>query len=83
MKRVRRLLFPVKLPNRRNFIIQQIVSCSAVKNEEDYIVDIKVKTVTLTEAGVEKTEKAFGIENLYDHANVLINHHIHKPSRRM
>ena len=47
-----------------------------LKEEEDFTVDIKLRTVTLTEAGVEKAEKAFGIENLFDHANVLINHHI-------
>lgn len=44
--------------------------------EEDYTVDIKVKSVALTEKGANKAEKAFGIENLYDHANVTLNHHI-------
>ncbi|WP_136607120.1 preprotein translocase subunit SecA [Paenibacillus dokdonensis] len=44
--------------------------------EEDYTVDIKVKSVALTEKGVAKAERAFGIENLYDHANVTLNHHI-------
>ncbi|OAB41846.1 preprotein translocase subunit SecA [Paenibacillus antarcticus] len=44
--------------------------------EEDYTVDIKVKSVALTETGAGKAEKAFGIENLYDHANVTLNHHI-------
>ncbi|USB32827.1 preprotein translocase subunit SecA [Paenibacillus sp. YPG26] len=44
--------------------------------EEDYNVDIKVKAVSLTEKGVAKAEKAFGIENLYDHAHVTLNHHI-------
>ncbi|OAB37687.1 preprotein translocase subunit SecA [Paenibacillus macquariensis subsp. defensor] len=44
--------------------------------EEDYTVDIKVKSVALTEKGASKAEKAFGIENLYDHANVTLNHHI-------
>ena len=32
--------------------------------------------VTLTDTGVEKTERAFHIENLFDHANVLLNHHV-------
>ncbi|MUT64996.1 preprotein translocase subunit SecA [Paenibacillus sp. NEAU-GSW1] len=49
---------------------------SRLKEEEDYTVDIKLRTVMLTEAGVEKAEKAFHIENLFDHANVLLNHHI-------
>ncbi|OAB42947.1 preprotein translocase subunit SecA [Paenibacillus glacialis] len=44
--------------------------------EEDYTVDIKVKSVALSEKGAGKAEKAFGIENLYDHANVTLNHHI-------
>ncbi|GIO33309.1 MULTISPECIES: preprotein translocase subunit SecA [Paenibacillus] len=44
--------------------------------EEDYTVDIKVKSVALTEKGVAKAERAFGIENLYDHAHVTLNHHI-------
>ncbi|CAM2935463.1 preprotein translocase subunit SecA [Paenibacillus sediminis] len=44
--------------------------------EEDYTVDIKVKSVALTEKGVAKAERAFGINNLYDHANVTLNHHI-------
>ncbi|WP_308636636.1 preprotein translocase subunit SecA [Paenibacillus silvisoli] len=47
-----------------------------LKEEEDFTVDIKMRSVTLTDAGVEKAEKAFGIENLFDHANVLLNHHI-------
>jgi len=44
--------------------------------EEDYTVDIKMRTAMLTENGVSKAERAFGIDNLYDHNNVLINHHI-------
>jgi len=47
-----------------------------LEREEDYTVDIKVKSVALTEKGVAKSEKAFGIENLYDHSNILLNHHI-------
>ncbi|XEC95386.1 preprotein translocase subunit SecA [Paenibacillus tarimensis] len=47
-----------------------------LQGEEDYTVDIKLRSVMLTEAGVEKAERAFAIENLFDHANVLLNHHI-------
>ncbi|PLT48441.1 preprotein translocase subunit SecA [Paenibacillus sp. FSL W8-1187] len=49
---------------------------SRLKLEEDYTVDIKLRSVTMTESGVEKAERAFGIENLFDHANVTLNHHI-------
>ena len=47
-----------------------------LQEEEDYTVDVKLRSVTLSEAGVEKAERAFGIENLFDHAHVLLNHHI-------
>lgn len=49
---------------------------SRMKEEEDFTIDIKLKNVMLTEEGVNKSERAFGIENLFDHANVTINHHI-------
>ncbi|MNO62842.1 preprotein translocase subunit SecA [compost metagenome] len=44
--------------------------------EEDYTVDIKVKSVALTEKGVAKAERAFGIDNLYDHNHITLNHHV-------
>ncbi|MDI3256919.1 MAG: preprotein translocase subunit SecA [Kyrpidia sp.] len=47
-----------------------------MKPDEDYTVDEKAKSVTLTEQGVQKAERFFNIQNLYDHANVLIHHHI-------
>lgn len=47
-----------------------------LKPEEDYTVDIKVKAVSLTEKGVAKAERAFGIDNLYDHKHVTLNHHV-------
>ena len=36
------------------------------------------KGVTLTEAGIEKAEKAFGIDNLFDLAHVRLNHAINQ-----
>ncbi|HEX7058164.1 MAG TPA: preprotein translocase subunit SecA, partial [Bacilli bacterium] len=44
--------------------------------EEDYTVDAKLKTVSLTESGVAKAERAFGIENLFDHSQITLNHHV-------
>ncbi|QDY84412.1 preprotein translocase subunit SecA [Paenibacillus polymyxa] len=44
--------------------------------DEDYTLDIKVKSVALTENGVSKAENFFGLENLYDQESVTINHHI-------
>lgn len=42
--------------------------------EEDYTIDEKQKTVAPTEAGVAKMEKMLGVENLYDTANLELNH---------
>lgn len=44
--------------------------------ETDYTLDEKAKNVMLTDEGVAKAEQAFHIENLFDHANVTLNHHI-------
>ena len=76
MKRVPRLLFRDKLRKSTELYGTADRFVSRLKEEEDYTVDIKVRSVTMTEAGVEKAERSFGIDNLYDHANVLINHHI-------
>ena len=45
---------------------------------EDYIVDEKARSATLTKHGVEKAEKWFGIENLSDSENATISHHINQ-----
>jgi len=49
---------------------------SRLKVDEDFTIDVKLRNTILTESGVEKAERAFGIENLFDHANVTVNHHI-------
>ena len=49
-----------------------------LRNEEDYTYDEKTKNVQLTDTGVEKAEKAFNIENLYDSAHVQLNHHLNQ-----
>ena len=36
-----------------------------LKREKDFTFDIKTKTCTLTDSGVDKAEKMFGIKNLY------------------
>ena len=44
--------------------------------EEDFIVDEKARTAVLTQHGIEKTERFFGIENLSDPENASIYHHV-------
>ncbi len=47
-----------------------------LKNEEDYSIDEKERSVVLTEQGTEKAEKAFNIDNLSDPENNELNHYI-------
>lgn len=48
----------------------------SLKANEDYTVDIKTKNVQLDEAGIEKAERAFQIDNLYDVRHAVLLHHI-------
>ncbi|HEX5565206.1 MAG TPA: preprotein translocase subunit SecA, partial [Sporosarcina sp.] len=49
-----------------------------LKKEEDYSYDETTKGVVLTEKGIERAEKAFSIENLFDLTHVRLNHAINQ-----
>ncbi|QGH34105.1 preprotein translocase subunit SecA [Gracilibacillus salitolerans] len=49
-----------------------------LKNEDDYTFDEKSKGVQLTEEGMNKAERFFNIENLFDLNNVTLMHHINQ-----
>lgn len=46
--------------------------------DQDYTYDETTKGVVLTEEGIEKVEKAFGIDNLFDIKHVRLNHTINQ-----
>src|SRR5919107_1544609 len=52
-----------------------------LKSGEDYEVDEKKQQVAPTESGVEKVEKALGIENLYDDVNTNLVNHLNQALR--
>ncbi|GEK35778.1 preprotein translocase subunit SecA [Enterococcus thailandicus] len=52
-----------------------------LKEEEDYKIDVQSKTIGLTEAGIEKAEETFGLENLYDLENTALTHHLDQALR--
>lgn len=56
--------------------IQANAFVSRLKKDEDFTYDEKTKGVQLTEEGMTKAEKAFGIDNLFDISHVALNHHI-------
>ncbi len=63
-----------------NLYIQADVFAKGLK-EEDYDYDEKARHVVLTEAGMEKAERFFGLDNLYDLKNVALLHHIQNAIR--
>ena len=65
--------------------LKKVVYASVDEKEEeheaddvDYVVDEKAKTATLTAKGVERAERAFGLENLADMENATLTHHINQ-----
>ena len=49
--------------------------------DADYIVDEKARTTVLTESGIKKAEKHFGVENFSDPENATLAHHINQAIR--
>lgn len=47
-----------------------------LKKDEDYNIDEKMRASTLTPEGIEKIEKALGVENLYAGGDISTVHHI-------
>ena len=48
----------------------------ALKEKEDYVIDLESKTISLTEQGVDKAEEVFHLDNMYDVENGPLIHHI-------
>src|SRR6058998_3760705 len=47
-----------------------------LKRDVDYTIEEKTRTAALTEEGNEKVERALGVTNLYDLANMDLVHHV-------
>lgn len=52
-----------------------------LKEEEHYALDEKLKSATLTDAGVEEAEKMLGIENIYTDRGIKYVHHLETAVR--
>jgi preprotein translocase subunit SecA len=47
-----------------------------LQRDRDYEVDEKKRTIAITEEGISRVEQILGVENLYDHVNVDLVHHL-------
>ncbi len=52
-----------------------------LKKGEDYEVDEKARSVQLTEAGIDKMERAFSVDNLYNPEYLNLLHHVQQALR--
>jgi len=47
-----------------------------LRAEEDFVLDEKFRTVTLTDNGISRVEELLGMPNLYDQGNIQYVHHL-------
>ncbi|MGT2951265.1 preprotein translocase subunit SecA [Streptococcus cuniculi] len=50
-------------------------------DEDDYIIDVPSKTISLSDSGIDKAESFFKLKNLYDIENVALTHFIDNALR--
>jgi preprotein translocase subunit SecA len=53
----------------------------SLKRDDDYAVDEKKKQIELTDSGIEKAERALGIDNIYTDAGIKFVHHLETAVR--
>ncbi|GAB3065817.1 preprotein translocase subunit SecA [Salinicoccus sesuvii] len=58
--------------------IQANAFVKMLKEDEDFTYDIKTKNIQLNDEGMEKAEKWFKVDNLYDVKHVNLLHHINQ-----
>lgn len=66
---------PAELYRKINHVVTQL------RNEEHYEIDEKGKSrgsVVLTDDGIEEVQRLLNIENLYDHNNIMLVHHLNQ-----
>lgn len=54
---------------------------STMKENEDYTVEEKHRAIIMTDAGIEKAEKALGLESIYTDAGIKYVHHLETAVR--
>ena len=64
--------------NSNSLYIEANRAVKNLKEDEDYTVDLKTKSVSLTEEGSKKIEKILNIKNLYDIDNAGLVHHLNQ-----
>lgn len=72
------LIISGKANDRETYYVQANQFVKMLKEDTDYTYDIKTRNIQLNDEGMEKAEKWFKIENLYDVKHVNLLHHINQ-----
>jgi len=64
-----------------NIYTQADFFVKGLKENEDYIMDEKTRSINLTDEGSKKCETYFHIDNLYDINNTVLVHHVNQALR--
>jgi preprotein translocase subunit SecA len=64
-----------------NLYLQADRFAKNLKADADYEIDVRAKSILLTEQGVDKAEQAFRIDNLYNLSHTQLLHHINQALR--
>ncbi|MCJ1996363.1 preprotein translocase subunit SecA [Lactococcus piscium] len=66
---------------RADQFVKQLNGREDYEEGDDYKVDVQSKTIGLTEEGIDKAEKFFAIDNLYDLENAALTHYVDNSLR--
>ncbi|MDR0847128.1 MAG: preprotein translocase subunit SecA [Lactobacillales bacterium] len=61
--------------------IQADLFAKSLTEEEDYTIDVQSKTISLTDAGMDKANDYFHVTNLYDIENTALTHYVEQALR--
>ncbi|MCJ1976746.1 preprotein translocase subunit SecA [Lactococcus piscium] len=66
---------------RADQFVKQLNGREDYEEGDDYKIDVQSKTIGLTEEGIDKAEKFFAIDNLYDLENAALTHYVDNSLR--
>ena len=75
------LIISAPAPDTENLYPTFASIARALKPEEHYTVDEKLKAIALTDAGIEVAEKMLGVENIYTDKGIRFVHHLETAVR--
>jgi len=75
------LIISAPVAESENLYAQFASIAGKLKSPEDYTVDEKLKTISLTDDGISKAEQVLGVENIYTDKGIKYVHHLETAVR--